>query len=166
MALTPAQQQTLKAYIEADATLNAFPLNSDGAFEIAKLLNLDASPDYVVFKNEVMTDEIGKAANYIAVEALTTGNTTAIQLFYAMNPISCNPSRADVRSFFDNVFSGALGGQGATTRAALEALWRRLATRFEQIFVTGGNGSTANPSTLVVIGPVNLGEVEAARNLP
>jgi len=47
MALTPAQQQTLKAYIEADATLNAFPLNSDGAFEIAKLLNLDASPDYL-----------------------------------------------------------------------------------------------------------------------
>jgi len=165
MALTPAQQQTLKAYIEADGTLNAFPQNSDGAFEIARLLNLDASPDYVVYKQEVMTDEIGKAVNYVAVEATTTANKDSITLFYRMNPLTCNPSRTDVRAFFDDVFSGALGGEGQNTRDALQALWRRLATRFESIYAVGA-GTDVSPSTLVVVGSVSYPEVQQARNLP
>jgi len=165
MALTLTQQQTLKAYIEADGTLNAFPLNGDGAFAISQLLNMQASPDYVVYKNEVMTDDVGEAVNYVAVEAMTTGNQDRIKTFYLMNPVSFNPSRTDIRAFWDQTFSGALGGQGANTRAALEALWRRLATRFETIYAAG-SGTTANPSTLGVVGPVSYPEIEAARNLP
>ena len=50
MALTPAQQATLKTFVEADSTLNAFPHNSDGAFAIAEALKADASPDFIVWR--------------------------------------------------------------------------------------------------------------------
>jgi len=164
MALTPAQQQTLKAYIEADATLNAFPLNSDGAFAIAQLLNLQASPDFFVYRKAVETMEIGKVVVYTAIGALTSNNQGRLTAFLDLNPVDFEPT-VDIRAMFDDIFSGALGGGGEPTRDALTALWKRLATRFEEIFATG-TGSDASPATMAAVGPVAYTEVEAARNLP
>ena len=44
--LTPAQQATLKTYIQNDATLNAQPNNNTGNGEIANALNATASPAF------------------------------------------------------------------------------------------------------------------------
>ncbi len=54
-----------------------------------------------------------------------------------------NPSLADRRQCFDDIFSGA---GGATTRANLLALWKRLATFAQKLFSTG-TGSDAVPAT-------------------
>ena len=164
MALTPAQQVTLKAYIEADGTLNAFPLNTDGAFAIALLLNEQASPDFTVYRDAVETPEIGKVIVYTAIASLTTGNQGRLTAFLDLNPVSFEPT-VDIRAMFDDVFSGALGGGGAPTRAALTVLWKRLATRFEQVLATG-IGTDALPATLGAVGPIGYTEVEAVRNLP
>jgi len=164
MALTLAQQQTLKAYIEADGTLNAFPLTIDGAYAVSGLLNLPASPDFTVWRKSVETMEVGKVIVYTAIAAMTSGNQGRLDLFAKLNPNSFEPT-TDVRAMFDDIFSGTLGGGGAPTRAALTVLFKRLTTRFEQVFATG-TGSDADPAVLDVTGFVSPQEVEAVRNLP
>ena len=49
MALTTGQRATLKAFIEADPTLNAYPHTSDGAYAIASDLQAIAAPEFVVW---------------------------------------------------------------------------------------------------------------------
>ena len=162
MALTTQQLQALGAYIAADPVLSAFPQGSDGAFEIAAALNKEATPAFVVWRSKVSTAEVGNAVNYIAVEAMTDANRGRITTFYTMNPQSFSPSRADVRSYWDNTFSGALGGQGQATRDALNALWRRNATIAEKVLASG-TGTTASPATLGWEGSLNYSDVMQAR---
>ena len=70
-----------------------------------------------------------------------------------MNPESFVPT-ADVESYWDTTFSGALGGQGQATRDALVALWRRFALRGEKLYATG-TGTTVSPGSLVVEGSIS-----------
>jgi hypothetical protein len=72
-----------------------------------------------------------------------------------INPDGINPSRTDQRAFFDDVFSAA---SGDSTRAALLALWKRLATRVEKLFATG-TGSDASPATLTFEQPLAYQDV-------
>ena len=162
--LTTAQLQALGAYIAADPVLSAYPMNSDGAFEIAAALNQEATPAFVVWRSTVTTAEVGNAVNYVAVEAMTDANRGRITTFYAMNPEAFSPARADIRSYWSNTFSGALGGQGQATRDALDALWRRNATIAEQVLASG-TGTTASPATLGWEGSLNYSDVMAARVL-
>lgn len=164
MALNPTQLQTLKTDILADATLAAHAAN--GAIgPIVTAYNINAVPDFWVFKSSVVTDEIGKTVNYVAVEALTDINTNKLTTFITLNPQSFDPRKADIRSFFVNVFSGALGGQGQTTRDALDLLWRKLATRGQKLFATG-TGSTVAPATMGYEPSITDSDVQAALALP
>ena len=70
----------------------------------------------------MLTEEIGKTVSYVAVAAMTTANLDRVRSFHTLNPEEFDPSRLDVRTFWADTFSGALGGEGANTRAALEAL--------------------------------------------
>ena len=162
MALTPAQLATLKAAILADPALNALPNTADGNVAIAAELNKASA--FVVRKRSVPSKDVGPILNYVAVSNLTTANRDRATTFLTLNPDSFAPT-ADVESYWDTTFGGALGGQGQATRDALAALWRRVATRFEQLFATG-TGTTVAPGALVVDGPVTAQEVESARNLP
>lgn len=159
MALNTAQLSTLKAFILADPTLNAFPMNSDGAYEIAKRLNLAASPAFIVWKTSVPIKEVGENMNSSEVSGLTTANTNRLSVLGQYSGNVFNPARADTRAAFDSIFSGT-GGQ--LTRAALAILWKRSATVGEKLFATG-TGSDASPATLVVEGAIAYQEVEAAR---
>jgi hypothetical protein len=158
MALTPQQLTTLRAAIDADPVLSAFPNNPDGHVEIAKAFNLDASPAFTVWKTRVDRNTVGKTFVATALAAITTGNNDKLNNFAAWNE-TIDPSRADQRAFFDDVFSVAAG---ASTRAALNVLWRRLATRGEKLYATG-TGSDAAPATLVVEGAISARDVEEAR---
>lgn len=162
MALTPAEQAALKAYIEADAGMNAQPNTNVGNSAIAAILNALASPDFIVWRSSVQTSEVGNAVNYVAVEAMTDANRGRINTFYGMNPVSFTPGRADIRTYWDNTFSGALGGQGQATRDALQALWRRSALLIEKI-LSSGTGSFASPATLGREGTITPDEIEQAR---
>jgi len=160
--MTPAQLATLKAYVLADQTASALYANGeDGA--VADWCN-EVLPSFIVWRSKVSTSEIGKAVNYVAVEAMTDVNRGRINTFYGMNPVSFDPSRADIRTYWANTFSGALGGQGQATRDALEALWRRAATRAESALATG-TGTTASPAALGLEVKVSDDDIANLRSL-
>jgi hypothetical protein len=160
--MTPAQLQTLRTAIDAE---------TDPAFVTARTLGqtslmagfYNSGSAFVVWKATVQTAEVGKAVNYIAVEAMTDANRNRINTFYGMNPAQFEP-RSDVRTYWDNTFSGALGGQGQATRDALSALWRRAATRGEALYATG-TGTTATPGVLVFEGTISDANIGAALEL-
>lgn len=159
MALVPSQYGALKAAILADPILAAQPLTGDGASFIAERMNEPST--FVVRRLLVNAYEIGPVLNYVAVASLTTANRDRATTFILLNE-SFAPT-ADIESYWDTTFSGALGGQGQATRDALMALWRRFATRVEALYATGV-GTTNSPGALVFVGPVTYREVEAARS--
>ena len=158
MHLTPAQQTILRTAILADNELNALPQTQDGAFEIARRLNLNATPDFTVWKTSVLNEGIGSAMNGTEIAGLSSLNMQRLQVLAAYSNGAQNPSRQDRRAAFDAAFSGA---GGTITRAALLILWKRLATRLEKIFATG-TGSNVSPATLVVEGAISGQEVNDA----
>ena len=161
MALTDAQLQTLAQGIRAStepAVVAALAIRND----VALTAWCNAASSFICWRKSVQTAEVGKAVNYIAVEAMTDANRTRITTFYAMNPQTFEP-RADIRTFWDNTFSGALGGQGQATRDALTALWRRAATNAERFFATG-TGTNATPGDLGLEVTLSITEVSTALN--
>lgn len=160
MALTSGQLAALKAHIDASADLNVYPNTSDGNYEVARLLNLEATPAFTVWKSSVPKNEVGKAFQASALAAITAGSNDKLANFAAWNEV-VYPSRTDQRAFFDDIFSVAAGAQ---TRANLLALWKRLATRCEKVLATG-TGSDVSPATLTFEGNIGWPDVQAARSL-
>jgi hypothetical protein len=162
--LTPAQMQTLKTNIIADPILAAWPNNTDGAFEIAKAYNLQATPNFTLWKKVVTIVEVGTAMQSTAVAGLTTANTSRLQVMAMYSGGVFNPSLTDTRAAFDDVFSVAAGAQ---TRANLLALYKRFATRIEKLFAVG-TGSDASPAVSAFADGFTLTfqEVDEARHLP
>ncbi len=160
MALTAAQLATMKADIINTPAFNTQPNNSDGAFAIAAAYNLPASPAWTVWKTNVPINEVGKKFNGTELAGLTTGNQQRLQTIAVYLATGVNPSLIDNRQFFDDIFSGA---GGATTRANLLILWKRLATRAEKLYTTG-TGSDPSPATLTFEGSVSYQDVIDARN--
>lgn len=156
--MTPSQLSALKVDILANPDLNVFPMNSDGAYAIAQLYNLPSNPAFVVWKNKVHKNEVGKAFVASALAAITAGNNDKLANFAAWNE-EVNPSRLDQRQFFDDVFSVTAG---ATTRAALLVLWKRTATRIEKVLATG-TGTDGSPATMNFEGNISYQDIEAAR---
>lgn len=151
--LTPAQKTTLKANIQANGDTNTLCLNGDLS-GLAALYNAQASPDFWVWRTSVSKDEyLGSTSVDATVFAWTgTGYITRSQgerdafnaLFNAEGFV--NPSRANVRTAFTDVFSGATAPAPAN-RTHMATTSRRRVTRFERVFVTG-TGSTAVPGLL------------------
>lgn len=158
--LTPAQKTTLKADIIANPDLNSKPNNTDGAFDIAALYNLNATPSFTVWKTNVSIDDVGKKLNGTELAGLTTANNTRLQTIAIFLAGGVNPAVPDNRQFFDDVFSGA---GGTNTRANLLVLWKRLASRVEKLYATG-TGSDASPATMTFEGPISYQDVDQARN--
>jgi len=167
MALTSAQLVTLKADIAANTnTTTTYPgvqikdlnlLNGDHADAIAKWYNTTASPDFVVWRSNVPISEVGKSFNGTELAGLTTGNQTRLQTLALYFADGVNPSLADVRSFFDDVFSGA---GGTTTRANLAVTWKRLANRVEKVLASG-TGTTQSPATMGFEGTITYQDLHA-----
>ncbi len=163
MALTTAQLQALKADIVADSALNAQPNTSDGAFAIAALYNLLASPAFIVWKTAVSWQAIGDQIDAGELVGLTTSKLTQLQTLALISQDGINASSADRRGAFDQIFSAA---GGTITRPRLLTLWKRSATRAEKLFASG-TGSDASPATLSLTfdGTLQYQDVQMARSL-
>ena len=143
MALTNAQLTTLKADIIANG------LENSSANAIAEFYN--AASTFTVWKTNVTINEVGKKFNGAELAGLTTGNQTRLLTLAAYLAGGVNPSLADNRAFFDDVFSGA---GGTNTRAALLILWKRIANKVEKLFATG-TGTDAVPGLLTFEGSIS-----------
>lgn len=156
--LNPAQLTALNAAIVAETDPAFVALRTAGSTGLmAEWLNSASAT--VVWKTSVPKNEVGKAFQSTALAAITSGNNDKLANFAAWNDV-VDPSRADQRGFFDDVFSVAAG---ATTRASLLALWKRFATRAEAVFATG-TGTDAAPAMLTFQGAVSEYEVVRAIN--
>lgn len=162
--LNAQQLATLKTAIntETDAAFVGYRTNGQTPL-MAAFFNQAST--FVVYKTTETVASVGQAVNYVAFEALTTANLEKINTFTRLNMNTFAPSKADVRSCWANIFSGALGGQGQATRDALEALWRRFANRGERLYATG-TGTTLAPGALVFEGSINDADISAALVLP
>lgn len=168
MPLTSEQQAAVKADILADQILNAFPNNSDGAFEIAKLYNQPAAVDFWVWRTHVDRNEFTNSTSVDGTTFTWVGNgfitrsageqTAWSELFNSTH--SVNPSLPNVRQAFADIFSGS--GNAAANRTHMLAVARRKTTRLEKLLATG-TGSTASPGLLTFEGSVSYSDIELAR---
>lgn len=162
MALTPAQSQTLANAIKNSTdpmVVAALAVGNDGGPN-GLLEWCNANSTFVVWKTFVIKADVGKAFIASALAAITAGNNDKLSSFALWNPDGVNPSRIDTRQFFDDIFSVAAG---ATTRAALLALWKRFATNAEKVFCTG-TGTDVTPGDVVFEGAVGITELSQALN--
>jgi hypothetical protein len=159
--MTPAQKQTLRTHLLANQTQLAFgagqasiasvfgaaSLGSGDAQVIADHYNsVGVAGTHTVWKTSVAIDKVGDAINGTELAGLSSLNNTRLQTLAVFSATGVNPSLANRRQFFDDIFCGA---GGTNTRAALLVLWKRLCTNLEKVFATG-TGSDASPATLVV----------------
>lgn len=148
MPLTEAQRQTLKtdilAHPDSQALYDAGDLSG-----LAALYNALSAPAFIAWKTLVTITEIGRSFVGTELAGLTTADNARLQTIALYSAGGVNPTLADQRAFFDDVFSGAGGTQ---TRTKLAVLWRRTATRLEQLYATG-TGTDLSPATLVIFGP-------------
>lgn len=164
--LTDPQLATLKAEILADPVLAAKPNNSDGNFDIAAAFNLNASPDFYVWRSSVTTDEIMlNGFDWTRVDNLTVGKSRIWEWMTSLDRI--NPAQANVRAGVLAVFSAA---GDLANRVAVFTHSQRRATRAEKLFATGAGTSTTDqgvgPAVMVFEGQLSYADIEQARNLP
>lgn len=163
--LSPQQQSTLKTYIETDpmfaAILSGPGANGDKAADIAKLLNKNAVPDFIVWKILVSADEWAQAVleggGAAQLDALTGSKRDSL-LWAISRPL--NPSVANVRAGLDD-FCGSQN----TLKAAIVAIQKRQANYVEKLFSTG-TGTMVSPATMTITGTLDGAEVAASMQWP
>lgn len=160
--MTPAQLATLKAAILADNALSSQPMNSDGAFEIARLLNELASPDFIVWKTDVSVDEIMRnGMDWARVDNLSVGKARIWDWLSRLGMF--NAAKTNVRAGIDAAWVGTAAD--LAVRAAIYVHCKRKATRIEKILATG-TGTDVSPAVMAFEGSVSYQDVEQARSLP
>jgi hypothetical protein len=179
MNFNSTQQATFKTWLDA----NAVGLSDQDA---ANLANQPSSPDYWAWRTSISKHEITDQSSFdtdgTTVTNFTWGGATGgfiarsqgereawRELFNSTD--SCKPSLANVRTAFNDIFSGAgAGAQG--NRAHLWGACQRKVTNAEKLFVTqtvggptqtGNRGAKTNPDTLVLEGIVTSQNVAEAR---
>ena len=105
MALTPSQLPALKAAIlaETDATFVSYRTNGQ-TNQMAAFYNTAFSPTFTVWKTSVTINSIGDKINGTELAGLSSLNTTRLQAVVMLSPAGVNPSLADRRQFFDDIF--------------------------------------------------------------
>lgn len=163
--LTPAQLQTLKAFIANDQNMNGQPNTDGGAQIIADLLNAPASPDFFVWRTNVPVSEIMQNGfDWARVDNLTVGKARIWE--WMIQTAQLNPSQLNVRQGVIAVFTTA---GDLAMRNAIFGHCQRKASVIEKLFATGAGTSTTDqgvgPALMAAEGPISYIEVFQARNL-
>lgn len=159
---TQAQLQAIKAAIDADPVLSAYPNTPDGAFAIAAALNLPANPEFIVWRTSVSQDEIMQNGfAWVEVDSLSAGKARIWEWMFDNASASINPSKVNVRDGIIEIWKGTAGK--LAVQAAVFAHCKRPATRLEKLLATG-TGTTESPATMGYEGDINYQAVQQARN--
>lgn len=148
--LTPAQITQLRAAILAEVDPVFVAFRTQGATgQMAEWLNQAST--FVVWKTEVSEQEIQRSTSpeattwsWPAFIARTIQEQNGWARMFAVGTV--NPSLANVRQGFADIFSGSTNSAPAQ-RTHLQAMCKRFASRGEKIFATG-TGTTAAPGLL------------------
>jgi hypothetical protein len=168
--MTPSQLQALKTAIDASPSWSAFPINDDGHFALAAVLNQTASPVWYATRTSLSRHEIltgtsddGTTFSWAGGAYITRaqGERDAFrEMFNSTGAV--NPGLASITAAFNDIFSGA---GGLPNRTHILAMSRRPATSGEKVLATG-LGTKASPGILGFEGTVTPSDVQQARSLP
>lgn len=179
--MTPSQLSAIKADILADQSLSSFPNTSDGNFEIAKIYNAIAAPDFFVWQTAANVQTIFDNitwANYTPQDvpdntATWTNRAIACQckqinlqtMLTGRETINAAKTsiRAGLQDALTQLPSGASGATRAAGWVAVQAALQRKATRGEKV-LSAGSGSSASPATMGFEGSISYQDIESARN--
>ena len=158
--MTPAQLVTLKVAILADPVLNAYPQNSDGAYNMAIFLDQPATPDFIVWKTSVDPDEVMKnGMDWTRVDNLSVGKARIWDWMSRLGTF--NPSKTNIRAGIDAAWVGTAAD--LAVRAMVYTHCKRLATKAEKLFASG-TGSDAAPAVMTIEGRLQYSDIEQARS--
>jgi len=158
--LTSAQQVTLKADILADAALNTLPPNSDSAFEIARVYNLDAAGTYIVWRGSMPVVEIEQ--NGFAWSSLDSVPEAKYRIWARLTaPGFINPTKANVRQGIQDFCRDSINQPIVALRDSILPHLKEQASRVEKLFATGA-GTNVSPSVKEFEGPLAVQDVMAA----
>lgn len=153
--LSTLQYQSLHDdMVQQQALSDAVAAGDDHA--IAAFYNAVASPTFLVWRTWVTKEEAFEQA----LDWSEVGNLTAAEekiwgwMFQAGG---MNPSKPNIRAGMTTALASAIN-----TRAALVAISVRPGTVFEKLFATGA-GTSIEPATMAIEGPVDVSDVSKAR---
>jgi len=160
--LTTAQKTALKAFIDADPVLSLIPNTSDGAYDLARLLDQPADPSKIVWRTSVPQDEImTNGFDWVQVDNLSVGKARIWEWLFQNQALTMNPSKTNVRAGIDECWKGTAAM--LAVRAAIYLHCKRPATRAEALFATG-EGTDASPASMTLEGSLNWPEILEARS--
>lgn len=178
--MTPAQNAAIKADITANGDLNSQPANGDGCFEIARLYNLPATPDFYVWRTNVPTAEVFDQVQWAKLTPTDAPDGT---LAWQCRSLACqgkqfnlqtiltgrekiDASKPNIRAGFQDALTNVPSSAGGATQPAgwnqLQQALSRKATRLEKLLATG-TGSQGSPATMGFEGTVNYTDIGAVR---
>lgn len=163
MQLTLPQLQAVKAWVEANAAAVYEQSTADA-------MNAVVSPNFWVWRTSVTKHEAVAQPSPNGGTTFTWAGNGFIgrsvgelecwnQLFNST--LTCNPSLANVRQAFSDIFSGS--GNAAANRTHLLSVARRKATVAEKLLATG-TGTAGDPATMNAEGEITLDNLIAAAN--
>lgn len=159
--LTVEQMQILKAYIDSIPEWAALPNNTDGAYEIAQYLNVQATPTFVVWKTVVSVDEIMRnGMDWARVDNLSVGKARIWDWLGRLG--SFDASKINVRAGIDAAWGGT--APDLAVRAAVYVHCKRPALLVEKVLATG-TGTEASPATMGFEGNISYHLVDEARHM-
>jgi hypothetical protein len=155
MNLTPAQQVTLLANINATPAALAIYQNGD-LTGLAAFYNALAEPAFIVWKTFVSRDDVMlNGFDWARVDNLSIGKAR-IWEWLVMGPTGgFNPSKSNVRLGIDATWTGTQAD--TNVKLAVYVHCKRSASRLEKLFATG-TGSDADPATMTVEGEIPFTE--------
>lgn len=154
--LTKAQRATLQTAIEASAPLKAPAKTTAGAATLSDLLNADASPVVIVWRERMTAQEVYAALDIAELLVLPNAAVVFAVLQVMLAEGWIDPRSAKIRADFLALFPVG------NTRTNLVAAAKRNATVLEAVFATGA-GTSGNPAVLVVSGKIAGSELEEVR---
>ena len=191
MALTTAQQTTLKNYILSDPILNAYPQNSDGAYAINEELKKYPVTDFLVWNPVTPVQDIIDAVDgskYTPSDTIPT-TTTELSQIYQSRILACqtkqislqtlifgrdtiNASKSNIRAWLRDAViqvpsgtNGAFTAPGGSSGATALTACLRKANTIEKVLSSGtATTGTVTANLLTFSGTLSYQDVEQARS--
>lgn len=151
--LTVEQKATLKTFIEADPVFSVMPRDRDSVAEIMRLMDLPASPEFVVWRTSITQDEIiERGIDWTQVDNLTVGQGRIWEWLFDNDDKDINPSKSGTRAAISECWKGT--AQKVAVATTILGYFKRPATILEKLLATG-TGTTAVPATMSIEGSLS-----------
>lgn len=153
--LTADQITALRAVVQADQTAAALAVAADD-IGLANWLNEPADPAYTIWRHDISIEEANDVLVWTEVDALTPGKARIWEWMSRLGVLDAR--KLNIRRGISDAFAPA-----PSTRAALQTLSKRLATRAERALASGV-GTDGNPGIATFVGEVSYAEASTIRS--